>query len=75
MNNFVAKYQIKYKATVLQGLQFKFCQAIRKIMINFENREEVLWRNVECSQWDWSVQHSKGTTFVGSIQPKDEHEL
>ena len=28
-NNFVTKYQIKYNAAVLQGLQFKFCQAIR----------------------------------------------
>ena len=28
MNNFVTKYQIKYKAAVVQGLQFKFCQAI-----------------------------------------------
>ena len=29
MNNFVTKYRIKYNAAVLQGLQLKFCQAIR----------------------------------------------
>ena len=67
MNNFATKYQIKYKAAVLKELL--------SVYDKFWKREDVLWRNVECSQWDRSVQHWKGTKFMGSIQPKDEHKL
>ena len=56
MNNFVTKYQIKYKAAVLQGLQFQligntslcrffFVPVIRSVVPIFETSSSLVQEN------------------------------